>query len=163
LPSASLNTGCSIIRTAVPTPTSDFRSRNRKFWHDDALENDLATPAREITSRHGVDKGSLLPVAARRDAVARNATSRMAREADVFTLQRLPSHVQSLNRQSNPRGLHNWCRKIRAVCDWDLGSLEVDTLFVSGTPLSPLRARFTNFLIGSFDADFVEHSYRLWI
>jgi hypothetical protein len=52
--------------------------------HDDALENDLATPAREITSRHGVDKRSLLPLAARRDAVARNATSRMALEADVF-------------------------------------------------------------------------------
>jgi hypothetical protein len=45
---------------------------------DHALEIDLATPAREITSRHGVDKRSLLPLAARRDAVARNATSRMA-------------------------------------------------------------------------------------
>jgi hypothetical protein len=71
LPSASLDTGRSVIRIAVPTPTSDFRSRNRKFQHDDALENDLATPAKEITSRHGVDKGLLLPVAARRDAVAR--------------------------------------------------------------------------------------------
>jgi hypothetical protein len=126
LPSASLDTGCSIILTAVPTPTSDFRSRNRKFRHDGALENDLAAPAREITSRHGVDKGSLLPVAARHDAVAKNATSRMA--LDVFILQRLPSRVQSLNRQSNPRGLHNWCREIRAVSDRDFGSLEVNTL-----------------------------------
>jgi len=40
---------------------------------DDALESDLATSAREITYRHGVDKRSLLPLAARRDVVARNA------------------------------------------------------------------------------------------
>jgi hypothetical protein len=63
------------------------------------LENDLATLAREITSRHRVDRQSLLPLAARRDAVARNATSRMAREADISILQRLLSRVQSLNRQ----------------------------------------------------------------
>jgi hypothetical protein len=72
----------------------------------------------------------------------------MAREADVFTLQRLPSHVQSLNRQSNPRGLHNWCREIRAVCDWDFGSLEVNTSFVSGNTIEPASRTFTNFLIG---------------
>jgi hypothetical protein len=46
---------------------SACRSRNRKFRHDDASENELAGPAREITSRHGVDKRSLLPLAARRD------------------------------------------------------------------------------------------------
>ena len=63
------------------------------------FESDLATPAREITSRHGVDRRSLLPLAARRDAVARNDASRMAREADVSILQRLLSRVQSLNRQ----------------------------------------------------------------
>jgi hypothetical protein len=49
------------------------------------LENDLARPAGEITSRHRVDKRSLLPLTARRD-VARNATSRMALEADVVIL-----------------------------------------------------------------------------
>jgi hypothetical protein len=40
---------------------------NRKFRLDDALEleNDLATPATEITSRHRVDKRLLLPLAAR--------------------------------------------------------------------------------------------------
>ena len=75
------------------------------------LENDLVTPAREITSRHGVDKRSLLPLAARRDAVAKNATSRMALEADVFILQRLLSRVQSLNRQSMPsRPPRRWHR-----------------------------------------------------
>src|SRR5262249_20000428 len=35
------------------------------------LENDLATLAREITSRHTVDRRSLLPLAPRRDAVAK--------------------------------------------------------------------------------------------
>ena len=57
-------------------PKHACRSRNRRFRRDDALENDLATPVREITSRHGVDKRSLLPLAAQRGAVARNATSR---------------------------------------------------------------------------------------
>jgi hypothetical protein len=47
------------------------------------LEDDLATPAREITSRHRVDRRSLLPLAAR-DAVAVNATSSIALEADVL-------------------------------------------------------------------------------
>jgi hypothetical protein len=36
--------------------------------YDDALENDLATPAREITTRHEVDRRSLLPLATPRDA-----------------------------------------------------------------------------------------------
>jgi hypothetical protein len=49
-----------------------------KFRYDDALESDLATPAGEITSRHRVDRRSLLPLAARRDAVATKATSRIA-------------------------------------------------------------------------------------
>jgi hypothetical protein len=110
--------------------------------------NDLATPAREITSRHGVDKGSLLPVASRRDAVARNAASRTALAVDVFILRRLPSRVQSLNRQSNPRGSHNWCRKIGAVSDWDFGSLEVNTLCLSKNAIEPAARAFTNFLIG---------------
>jgi hypothetical protein len=78
-----------------------------KFQHDDALENGHAAPAREITSRHGVDKRSLLPLAAPRDAVARSATSRVALEADVFILQRL------LCRNQCRRGLHNWCRESR--------------------------------------------------
>jgi hypothetical protein len=52
--------------------------RGPKFRYDDALESDLATPAREITSRHRADRRSLLPLAARRDAIARNATSRIA-------------------------------------------------------------------------------------
>jgi hypothetical protein len=39
--------------------------------------------------------------AARRDAIARNATIRMAREADVFVLQRLLSCVQSLESAIN--------------------------------------------------------------
>ena len=55
------------------------RSRHRKSY-DDALEIDLATPAREITSRHGVDRRSLLPLGTPRDAVARNATSRICRD-----------------------------------------------------------------------------------
>jgi len=74
-----------------------------KFQHDDALENGHAAPAREITSRHGVDKRSLLPLA----AVARNALSRVALEADVFILKRL------LCRNQCCRGLHNWCRESR--------------------------------------------------
>jgi hypothetical protein len=44
--------------------------RTAEFRRDDAWENDLARPAREITSRHGVDERSLLPLTARRDAVA---------------------------------------------------------------------------------------------
>jgi hypothetical protein len=137
-------TGRHIIRTAVSTPTSDFRLRNRKFWHDDALENDLATPAREITSRHGVDKGSLLPVAARRDAVAR---SRMALEADVLPTE--TSKPRSVAKSAiRPSQLDNWCREIRAVSDWDFGSLEVDTLFVSGNTIKPAARAFTNFIIG---------------
>jgi DNA invertase Pin-like site-specific DNA recombinase len=46
------------------------------------LKNDLATPAREITSRHGVDRRSLLPLAAPRDALAR----KLGRDADPFML-----------------------------------------------------------------------------
>jgi hypothetical protein len=92
------------------------------------LENDPATPAREITSRHGVDKRSLLPLAARRDAVARNAKSRMALEADVFILQRLLSRVQR--------------------SDWDFGSLEVNALFVSGNNIKRAARAFADFLIG---------------
>jgi hypothetical protein len=38
------------------------------------LEDDLATPATKINSRHRVDRRSLLPLAARRDAVAACAT-----------------------------------------------------------------------------------------
>ncbi len=48
--------------------------------YDDDLENDLGTPAREITFRYRVDRRSLLPLAAPRDAVARNATSRICRD-----------------------------------------------------------------------------------
>jgi hypothetical protein len=51
------------------------------------LENDLATPATEITSRHGIDSRPLLPLAARRDAVARNATSRLGVALHFFLLQ----------------------------------------------------------------------------
>src|SRR3954468_8249043 len=58
------------------------------------FESDLATPAREITFRHRVDRRSLLPLAARRAAAARKDASRMAREADVFILHRLLSRVQ---------------------------------------------------------------------
>src|SRR4051812_11343678 len=42
------------------------------------LENDLATLAMEITSRHRFDRRSVLPRVPRRDAGARYATSRMA-------------------------------------------------------------------------------------
>jgi hypothetical protein len=38
-------------------------------------ENGVATPAKEITYRHGVDRRSLLPTAALRDAVPRNPTT----------------------------------------------------------------------------------------
>jgi hypothetical protein len=44
--------------------------------------------------------------------------------------------------------LDNWCREIRAVSDWDFGSLEVNTLFVSGNTIEPAARAFTNFLIG---------------
>jgi hypothetical protein len=58
-----------------------YRSINTRSWRnavavpdteimDQLLENDLATPTREITSRHRIDRRSLLPPAARRDAVA---------------------------------------------------------------------------------------------
>jgi hypothetical protein len=46
----------------------------------------LQRPAREIISRHGVDKRSLLPLAARRDAVARNATARRSSGGTTGTL-----------------------------------------------------------------------------
>jgi hypothetical protein len=59
---------------------------------------DFATLGKEITSRHEVDKRSLLPLAERRDAVPRNATSLMALEVSVFILQRRLSRVQPLNR-----------------------------------------------------------------
>jgi len=72
--------------------------------HDDASDNDLATLAREITARHGVDKRSLLALAARRDAGARNAARRLALESD-FILKGFRSRVQSLNRQSMPSRL----------------------------------------------------------
>jgi hypothetical protein len=45
------------------------RSRNRKLRHDDALEHNLTRSARETTSRHGIDKRWLLPLAGRRDTV----------------------------------------------------------------------------------------------
>src|SRR4029453_19161030 len=57
-------------------PRVDFGTE--RFRYDDALESDLAAPAREITSRHRVDRRLLLPLAAPRDAVARNATSHIA-------------------------------------------------------------------------------------
>jgi hypothetical protein len=41
-------------------------------------ESDLAMPAREITSRHGVDRRLLLPLAAWPDPVARNVPSNIA-------------------------------------------------------------------------------------
>jgi hypothetical protein len=76
--------------------------RHPKSRYNCPLENDLAMGAREITSRHGVDKRSLLRLAARRDAVARNPTSRMAPRNHVVILQRLLSRVQSLYPQSMP-------------------------------------------------------------
>jgi hypothetical protein len=50
--------------------------------------------------------------------------SRMAIEADVFILHRLPSRVQSLDQQSGCLGLHNWCSENGAVSDgvWLAGS-----------------------------------------
>src|SRR5213078_3695194 len=65
----SISTRSRSSAIAVPDPEIDWSM---------LLENDLATLAREITSRHGVDRRSLLPLAPRHDAVARNATSRMA-------------------------------------------------------------------------------------
>ena len=59
------------------------------------LENDLAMLAREITSRHRVDRRSLLPLAPRRNAVARNATSRVAGRNRPVTLQRSLSRAPS--------------------------------------------------------------------
>ena len=81
---------------------------------DDALESDIATPAREIASRHRIDRRLLLPYAARRGAIARNATSYIASKP-----------TSSFCRKSNPRsvavsainavaGLHNW-RRVRTV------------------------------------------------
>jgi hypothetical protein len=37
---------------------------------------------------------------------------------------------------------------VRILSDWDFGSLEVNALFVNGTPLSPLHA-FTDLLTGT--------------
>jgi len=45
----------------------------------------------------------------------------------------------------------------------DFDSLEVNVLFVSGTTIKRASRAFTDFLIGSFDAHFTEHSDRLWI
>jgi hypothetical protein len=52
------------------------------------LEDDLAPPATEITSSHGVDKRSLLPLAARARCRSKGATSRMALEAATFSFCR---------------------------------------------------------------------------
>jgi hypothetical protein len=60
---------CRSSAIVVPDPEIDWTM---------LLENDLATLAREITSRHRVDRRSLLPLAPRRDAVARIVTSRTA-------------------------------------------------------------------------------------
>jgi hypothetical protein len=49
-----------MFRVSVAAPT---------FRYDDVLETDVETPAREITSRHGVDRRSLLPLADRRNAI----------------------------------------------------------------------------------------------
>jgi hypothetical protein len=68
---------------------------NRKFRHDNALENDFAAPAREITSRHEVDKRSLLPLAERGDAECHDPHGT---RRSVFILQRRLSSIQSLNR-----------------------------------------------------------------
>ena len=67
-----LDTGDSIIPTAVPTPTSDLISKCRNFswtncracprpkkWRSRDQRNGVTTPAREITSRHGVDSRAL--------------------------------------------------------------------------------------------------------
>jgi hypothetical protein len=49
-------------------------------------ENDLATLAREITSRHGIDRRSLLPLAPRRDAVGEARF--LKRDADLHLIGR---------------------------------------------------------------------------
>jgi hypothetical protein len=54
--------------------------RALKVRYDCGFENDLATPVREITARHGVDRRSLF-AAVRRDAIARDATSRIRRDS----------------------------------------------------------------------------------
>src|SRR4051794_26707649 len=65
----SINARSGSSAIAVPDP---------EFYWTMLLQNDVATLVREITSRHRVDRRSLLPLALRRDAIARNATSRMA-------------------------------------------------------------------------------------
>jgi DNA-binding transcriptional LysR family regulator len=52
---------------------------------------------------------------------------------------------------------------VRILSDWDFGSPEVNALFASGNIIKPAARAFTDSSSGSFDADFTEHSWRLWI
>ena len=55
------------------------------------------TPAREITSRHKIDRGSLLPLAARRDAVAACATCLDLRMAERTVAPLFPAAMETIH------------------------------------------------------------------
>ncbi|MGY4340951.1 hypothetical protein ACVWW3_005857 [Bradyrhizobium sp. LM2.9] len=76
----SINAPSRRLAIAAPDPATDWTL---------LLEGELATPAREITSRHGVDRRSLLSLAAPHDAVAKNATSRIAPRSRVLFSSRV--------------------------------------------------------------------------
>lgn len=73
----------------------------------------------------------------------------MAIEADVLILQRLPSRVQSLNRNKTLAACTTSAAEFAQLPTGTFGSLEVNTLFVSGSIIEPVARAFTNFLIGA--------------
>jgi hypothetical protein len=83
----SINTRSRSSAIAVPDPEIDWTM---------LLENDLATLAREITSRHRVDRRLLLPLAARRDAVAACATYLDLRMAMRTVAAQFPAAMKTI-------------------------------------------------------------------
>ena len=116
------------------------------------MENDLATPERENTSSHGIDKGSLLPVAARR--AAEECHERHALEADVFCPADTSKPRSVARSQSNLAACTTGAARFAQCPTGIFGSLEVNTLFVSASTIEPAARAFTNFLIGEL---------RLWL
>jgi hypothetical protein len=87
----------------------------------------------------------------------------MAIEADVLILQRLPSRVQSLNRNKTLAACTTSAAEFAQLPTGTFGSLEVNTLFVSGSIMSPSRERSRISSSERFVSGFTKHSYRLWI
>jgi hypothetical protein len=93
------------------------------------LENDLAALAREITSRHRVDRRSLLPLAARRDAVAARATRRLTNELRTGTAP-FPINMKSIRighwKSSSSAAINN-CHNLRTIAASQFNQHEQET------------------------------------